>query len=197
MSAREAKVSRRTGETDVKVTLNIDGEGRTRVETGVPFFDHMLTLLGRHALFNLEVKAEGDVQVDGHHTVEDTGICLGQALKQAIGDGTGIERYGWALVPMDEALVQVAVDISGRPGLYIDLPLPASRVGDFDAELVEEFLRGLVNHGAFTCHVRLLAGRNTHHCIEAVFKALARALRQAVAVNPRVSGVPSTKGNIY
>jgi imidazoleglycerol-phosphate dehydratase len=194
--SRVGEAHRVTGETDVRVRVDLDGSGESTIATGVGFFDHMLTLLARHALFALEVEARGDLETGSHHTVEDVGITLGQALAAALGDRRGIERYGSAVVPMDECLVQVALDLSGRPFLALDLPLPVSQIGGFETELVGEFLRGLVNHAGITMHVRLLVPGNTHHAIEGVFKALARALAAAVAPNPRVTGVPSTKGSL-
>ncbi len=194
MQQRVAGVKRRTGETEIQVQLNLDGQGIYRVKTGVGFLDHMLCLFTRHAGFDLELEARGDLEVDAHHTVEDTAICLGRALKEALGNKEGISRYGHALLPMDEALVLLAVDLSGRGYLACEVSLPSPRVGDFDTELVEEFLRALAMNGEFTLHVRLLAGRNTHHIIEAIFKALGRALKAAVAPDPRMAGVPSTKG---
>jgi imidazoleglycerol-phosphate dehydratase len=181
-------------ETDGRVRGDLDGSGTAAVETGVGFFDHMLRLLARHALVDLEVRAEGDLETGSHHTVEDVGITMGQALAQALGDRSGIERYGWALVPMDECLAQAAIDLSGRPFLALDAPLPVTTIGGFETDLLGEFLRGLVNHGMLTLHLRILAGENPHHVLEAAFKALARALAAAVAPNPRVTGVPSTKG---
>ncbi|HEY8418404.1 MAG TPA: imidazoleglycerol-phosphate dehydratase HisB [Limnochordales bacterium] len=192
---RRGEVTRRTAETDIRLVLELDGRGRAAVETGIGFFDHVLTAWARHGLFDLEVHAQGDLHVDGHHTVEDTGLCLGQALRQALGDKAGIRRFGHAYVPMDEALVLAAVDISGRPYLAYDLAVHG-RVGGFDAQLGEEFFRALVNTAGITLHLRQLAGRNTHHVLEAAFKAAARALRDAVALDPRVEGVPSTKGVI-
>ncbi|HHW43969.1 imidazoleglycerol-phosphate dehydratase HisB [Desulfofundulus thermobenzoicus] len=192
--ARVAEVQRQTTETRVQVRLDLDGTGIYRVDTGIGFMDHMLSLFTRHARFDLELNAEGDLEVDGHHTVEDTGICLGRAIKEALGDKRGIARYGQALLPMDEALALVAVDLSGRGHLVYDVSLPSSRVGDLDCELVEEFLRALAASGEFTLHVRLLSGRNTHHIIEAVFKGLGRTLKQAVAPEPGEDRVPSTKG---
>lgn len=191
---RTAAVERKTGETDVRVRLALDGSGRTSVETGVGFFNHMLELFGRHALFDLEVSAAGDVQVDAHHTVEDVGICLGQALASALGDKAGIRRFASLALPMDEALAQVSVDASGRPFLVWDVAFPTAKTGEFDAQLAEEFVRALVTHAGITLHVRVPYGRNTHHVAEAVFKALARVLREAVAADPRERGVPSTKG---
>jgi imidazoleglycerol-phosphate dehydratase len=194
--SRVGEAHRVTGETDVRVRVDLDGSGESTISTGVGFFDHMLTLLARHALLALEVEARGDLETGSHHTVEDVGITLGQALSAALGDRRGIERYGSALVPMDECLVQVAIDLSGRPFLALDLPLPVAEIGGFETELVGEFLRGFVNHAGATMHVRLLAPGNTHHAIEGTFKAVARALAAAIAPNPRVTGVPSTKGSL-
>ncbi len=194
--SRRGETRRTTAETDVHVIVELDGSGAVTVATGVGFFDHMLTLFGRHGLFDLEVDTKGDLVTGSHHTVEDTGIVIGQALDQALGDRSGIERYGSALVPMDECLVQAAIDISGRPFVSCDVRLPATVVGGFETDLLEEFLRGLANHAKLTLHVRLLRGENPHHVIEACFKAVARALRIAVAPNPRVTGVPSTKGSL-
>ncbi|OUM99045.1 MAG: imidazoleglycerol-phosphate dehydratase [Firmicutes bacterium ZCTH02-B6] len=193
--ARRGEVQRRTAETDIRLELDLDGQGRAHVATGIGFFDHLLTALARHGLFDLTVHCTGDLHVDGHHTVEDTGLCLGQALRQALGDKAGIRRFGHAYVPMDEALVLAAVDISGRPYLAYDLA-PTGKVGQFDAELGEEFFRAVVNTAGITLHLRQLAGRNSHHILEAGFKAFARALRDAVSLDPRVVGVPSTKGVI-
>jgi imidazoleglycerol-phosphate dehydratase len=193
---RTAESRRATGETDVRVRVDLDGAGSALVSTGVGFFDHMLTLLARHSLIDLEVEARGDLQTGSHHTVEDVGITLGQALDAALGARAGIERYGWALVPMDECLAQAAVDLSGRPFVALDVPLPATVIGGFETELLGEFLRGLANHAGLTLHLRLLAPGNAHHAIEASFKAVARALGMAVAPNPRVAGVPSTKGSL-
>lgn len=194
--SRTGEAKRVTGETDVRVRVDLDGSGASTISTGVGFFDHMLTLLARHALLDLEVEADGDLETGSHHTVEDVGITLGQALTEALGDRRGIERYGSSLVPMDECLVQVALDLSGRPFLALDLPLPTTVIGGFETELVGEFLRGLANHAGLTLHVRLLAPGNAHHAIEGTFKAVARALAVAVAINPRVTGVPSTKGSL-
>jgi imidazoleglycerol-phosphate dehydratase len=194
--SRTGEAKRVTGETDVRVRVDLDGSGASTISTGVGFFDHMLTLLARHALLDLEVEARGDLETGSHHTVEDVGITLGQALTEALGDRRGIERYGSSLVPMDECLVQVALDLSGRPFLALDLPLPTTVIGGFETELVGEFLRGLANHAGLTLHVRLLAPGNAHHAIEGTFKAVARALAVAVATNPRVTGVPSTKGSL-
>ncbi|MBA2427720.1 MAG: imidazoleglycerol-phosphate dehydratase HisB [Actinobacteria bacterium] len=192
--ARTASVERRTTETKVSVALDLDG-GPVTAHTGVAFFDHMLDQLGTHAHIGLAVEAAGDLEVDAHHTVEDTGIALGEALGRALGDKRGIRRYGDALVPMEESLAQVALDISGRALLVYDAALPATAVGAFDADLVEEFLRALARTGGLTLHVRLLESANAHHAIEAIFKALARALGDAVALEGRAGdGVPSTKG---
>ena len=191
---RRAERQRTTGETDVRVSIDLDGSGTCDAATGVGFFDHMLDLLERHMLVDLTVSATGDLDTGAHHTVEDVGITLGQAIDAALGDRAGIVRYGDALVPMDECLVQVAVDISGRPYLACDLDLPFGSVGCYETDLVDEFLRGLANHAKLTLHVRVLAGANPHHVIECTFKALARALRTAVSDDPRREGVPSTKG---
>ncbi|SHF09353.1 imidazoleglycerol-phosphate dehydratase HisB [Desulforamulus putei] len=194
MTQRQARVERRTGETDIEIAISLDGSGEYRIETGVGFLNHMLCLFAKHGALDLTVKAAGDTHIDDHHTVEDIGITLGRAVRQALGDKQGINRYGHALVPMDEALVLAALDVSGRGHLEFDLPLPAAKVGSFDTELVEEFLRALALNSGITLHVRLLSGRNTHHIIEGAFKALGRALRQAVARDERVPGIPSTKG---
>lgn len=193
---RSARKERTTGETRVLVELELDGSGRTQVATGVAFFDHMLDALGRHASFDLVVEATGDLEVDAHHTVEDVGIVLGQAIAQALGDKVGITRYGAATVPMDEALVMGAVDISGRGQLHYAVDLPIEIIGTFDTTLAKEFLIALASNAGITLHLRSLAGDNSHHIIEAVFKACARALRQAVAFDARVTGVPSTKGSL-
>ena len=194
--SREALIERRTAETNIRVKLELDGSGNWQGSSGIPIFDHLLAQLARHGLLDLKVWAEGDLEVDNHHTVEDIGICLGQALKEALGNKTGIGRYGNALVPMDEALVQVVLDCSGRPYLAWGLELPPVRIGSLETELVEEFVRALVNNSGLTLHVRKLAGHNTHHLAEALFKALGRAIRQAVALDPQVAGVPSTKGSL-
>jgi imidazoleglycerol-phosphate dehydratase len=194
--SRVGDVRRTTGETDVHVRIELDGSGTADVSTGVGFFDHMLMLLARHGLFDLTVEAKGDLETGSHHTVEDVGITLGQALSAALGDRAGVERYGSALIPMDEVLAQAAIDISGRPFLALDAPLPVTVIGGFETELLGEFLRGLSNHAMLTLHLRILAGGNAHHVIEGASKALARALAAAVARNPRVTGVPSTKGSL-
>lgn len=194
MSKRTAQMTRETGETKINAALGIDGSGLVQVNTGVGFFDHMLNLFGKHGLFDLTLSAQGDLYVDDHHTVEDTGIVLGQAVKQALGDKVGIKRYGTSFVPMDETLVQVSLDISGRPYLVMDVPLPPVMLGNFSAEMLEEFLRAFAFSVGITLHVRLITGKNTHHIIEAVFKALGRALDEATQIDPRISGVMSTKG---
>jgi imidazoleglycerol-phosphate dehydratase len=194
--SRRGEVRRTTAETDVHVIVDLDGSGAVTASTGVGFFDHMLTLLARHSLIDLEVETRGDLATGSHHTVEDTGIVIGQALDHALGDRAGIERYGSALVPMDECLAQAAIDISGRPFVACEVALPATVVGGFETDLLEEFLRGLANHAKLTLHLRLLSGENPHHVIEVCFKAVARALRVAVTPNPRVTGIPSTKGSL-
>jgi imidazoleglycerol-phosphate dehydratase len=193
---RVGEARRTTGETDVRVRVVLDGSGACTVSTGVGFFDHMLTLLARHAFIDLDVEARGDLETGSHHTVEDVGITLGQALDQALGDRAGIARYGSALIPMDECLAQAAIDVSGRPYLACDVPLEFGVVGGFETDLLPEFLRGLANNARLTLHLRLLEGRNPHHVIEVSFKAVARALAAAVQRDPRVTGVPSTKGSL-
>ena len=191
---RRAEVERKTRETEIRVALWLDGTGSAEISTGIGFLDHMLDLLARHGLFDLRCQASGDLQVDAHHTTEDVGIVLGQALRQALGDKAGIARYGDRVLPMDETLVLVALDFSGRPLLVYDVAIPAATVGTFDTELVAEFLRAMATHAGLTLHVRLLASGNSHHIIEAIFKALGRALGEAVSLDPRRAGVPSTKG---
>lgn len=191
---RTATVERKTGETDIRLTLGLDGSGTSDVRTGIPFFDHMLTLFTRHGLLDLTVAAKGDIEVDYHHTVEDTGIALGQALARALGDKAGIRRYGHAYVPMDEALVRAVVDCSGRPFLAYEAPRGVEAIGLFPFQLVEEFLRAVAVNAGLTLHVSVLAGRDAHHMAEGVFKALGRAIDAAVSVDGRVSGIPSTKG---
>jgi imidazoleglycerol-phosphate dehydratase len=192
--ARAAHIHRETGETKIDLTLDLDGSGQAAIRTGVGFFDHMLTLLTRHSLIDLTVQAQGDLHVDAHHTVEDVGICYGRALAQALGDKAGIRRYGDAAVPMDETLVTAAIDLSGRPFCVWRADVPGEMLGTFNAPLAEEFWRAVAASGAFTLHVICHYGRNTHHIVEAIFKAAARALRQAVEIDPRRNGVPSTKG---
>ena len=192
---RTATLTRNTAETKIKLTLNLDGKGESKIDTGCGFLDHMLTLFAAHGRFDLNVQCKGDTQVDDHHTVEDIGIALGQALATALGDKRGICRYGSMTLPMDEALLLCAVDLSGRAGLYHTLTLPAAKIGSFDTELVEEFLLGFVRNAACTLHLQQLAGKNTHHIIEGAFKALGRALRAAVSVDAAFADeIPSTKG---
>lgn len=191
---RTASVDRKTSETEINLTLTLDGEGRSEVRTGIPFFDHMLTLFARHGLFDLRVEAKGDIEVDFHHTVEDVGIAIGTALSKALGDKAGIRRYGHAYVPMDEALARVVVDCSGRPFLAYEAPRGVEPIGLFPFQLVEEFLRALAVNAGLTLHVSILAGRDAHHMAEGIFKALGRALDSAVSHDDRVKGVPSTKG---
>jgi imidazoleglycerol-phosphate dehydratase len=191
---RSASINRETKETQITVALDLDGNGNTSVETGVPFFDHMLDAFGRHGLFGLTVWAKGDLEVDAHHTVEDVGIVLGQAVAKALGEKAGITRFGSALVPMDEALVLAAIDISGRGSLHYDVALPIEIIGTFDTTLAKEFFVAFATNAGLTLHIRSLAGENSHHIIEAAFKATARALAAAVALDARVNGVPSTKG---
>ena len=193
---RTASIARKTGETDITVTVNLDGRGTCDIDTGVGFFDHMLTALGRHSLMDLTVRCKGDTWVDDHHTVEDVGIVLGQAIGQALGDKRGIRRFGDVAVPLDEALVLAAVDISGRGELYWDVPIGSDKVGTFDTELGKEFFVGFARQAGITLHLRELCGENAHHILECAFKAVARAIRGAVENDPRVHGVPSTKGSL-
>lgn len=192
--SRVSEIARTTNETEIKLSLNIDGEGTSTLDTGVPFLTHMLDLFAKHGQFDLTVQANGDIEVDDHHTTEDIGICLGQVLKEALGDKKGIKRYGNAFVPMDEALAQVVVDLSNRPHLEFRAELPSEKVGTFDTELVHEFLWKLALEARMNLHVIVHYGKNTHHIIEAIFKALARALDEATTIDPRIKGVPSTKG---
>jgi imidazoleglycerol-phosphate dehydratase len=196
MSKRTAIVERRTKETDIKLRFTIDGTGRSEVSTGLGFLDHMLVLFAKHGLFDLELEAKGDLHVDEHHTVEDVGLALGQALREALGDKAGLVRYGWCLLPMDDALARIALDCSGRPYLAYDAPEDAGPIGNFPFQLLEEFLRAFSVQGGLNLHVALLDGRDSHHMAEAVFKGLARALDQATTIDPRVVGVPSTKGRL-
>ncbi|MEM7553172.1 MAG: imidazoleglycerol-phosphate dehydratase HisB [Cyanobacteria bacterium P01_A01_bin.84] len=192
---RVASVSRTTGETDVKVAINLDGTGKCQAATGIPFLDHMLHQIASHGLFDLDIKAEGDWEIDDHHTNEDVGITLGQALGKALGDRKGIVRFGHFLAPLDESLVQVALDFSGRPHLSYDLQIPTQRVGNYDTQLVREFFVAIVNHSQMTLHIRQIDGINSHHIIEATFKAFARSMRMAVELDPRRIGtIPSSKG---
>lgn len=194
--SRSAKISRETGETRINLNLALDGSGDGRRRTGVGFFDHMLDLLARHGHLDLDIEADGDLETGAHHTVEDVGICIGQALDDALGDRIGIFRYGSATVPMDEARASAALDISGRGLLVFEAELPVGAIGNFDHELTEEFLRALASNARLTLHVKVEAGTNVHHVIEAIFKSVARALRAAVAVDPTETGVPSTKGTL-
>ncbi len=192
--SRAVRLSRTTRETSIEVSLNLDGSGAAEVHTGIGFLDHMLTSFARHGLFDLSIQVDGDLHVDCHHTVEDTGIVLGQAFAEALGDRAGIRRFGDATVPMDDALVLAAVDLSGRPWLGCEIPLPVDRIGGFDTETLPDFLGALANGALANVHVRSLAGRNAHHIVEAAFKALGRAFDAATQRDPRVTGVPSTKG---
>jgi len=195
MSARSAEIARDTKETQIAVSLNLDGDGAHELETGIPFLEHMLQQIAVHGLIDLKVHAQGDLEVDAHHTVEDIGITLGQALTKALGERKGINRYGHAYVPLDEALSRVVIDFSGRPGLEYDVNYSRPRIGDFDVDLVREFFQGLVNHALMTLHITNLAGRNSHHQVETIFKAFGRALRVAIAPDARLKGrSPSSKG---
>jgi imidazoleglycerol-phosphate dehydratase len=195
--ARIARIERVTKETSIAVSVNLDGSGRSQLNTGVPFLDHMLDQVARHGMIDLEVTAQGDLHIDGHHTVEDVGITLGQALSQALGDKAGLTRYGHAYVPLDEALSRVVIDLSGRPGLEFHVDFTRPMIGGFDVDLTHEFFQGFVNHALVTLHVDNLRGDNAHHQAETVFKAFARALRMAIARDPRAKGVvPSTKGTL-
>jgi imidazoleglycerol-phosphate dehydratase len=189
-------LSRKTAETAISLTIKLAGQGTSLIQTGIGFFDHMLTLMAKHGLMDMELKVTGDLEVDGHHTVEDVGIVLGQAIKEALGDKAGIKRYGSAFVPMDEALVLVVLDFGGRPYLGYDLNLPARQVGQFDTELVREFFQALAVNGGMNIHLKQLSGVNTHHLVEAAFKALGQAIKQGVEVDPRIAGVLSTKGTL-
>jgi len=193
-AARTATIERKTGETEIAVSLVIDGSGQGQIATGIPFFDHMLTLFARHSLVDLTVHARGDIDVDLHHTVEDAGIALGQAFARALGEKRGIRRYGWAYLPMDETLTRVALDFSGRPYLEYRAPKAVEPIGAFSFQLVEEFLRAFSVHAGINLHVEILYGRDAHHMAESVFKGLAKAVDQACQIDPRVTGVPSTKG---
>ena len=194
---RTAEVVRNTAETNITVRLNLDGTGQSRLHTGIGFFDHMLDQIARHGLIDLDIDAEGDLHIDGHHTVEDVGITVGQAVHQAVGDKKGLRRYGHAYVPLDEALSRVVIDFSGRPGLVMAVPFKSSTIGSFDTQLVHEFFQGFVNHALVTLHIDNLKGDNAHHQAESVFKAFARALRDALELDPRALGqIPSTKGSL-
>ncbi|WP_027204886.1 imidazoleglycerol-phosphate dehydratase HisB [Butyrivibrio fibrisolvens] len=194
--ARTATISRKTGETDITVTINIDGTGKTSIDTGIGFFDHMLDAFGRHGLFDLDVKVKGDLNVDGHHTVEDTGIVLGQAIAKAVGDKKGIKRYGSMILPMDEACAMCAVDLCGRPYFVMDASFTAPKVGEFDTQLVNEFFYSVSYGAMINLHLRLFSGENDHHKIEAMFKAFAKAMDQATQFDPRITDVLSTKGTL-
>jgi imidazoleglycerol-phosphate dehydratase len=191
---RKAEVRRKTKETEVVLKLDLDGSGRHTIATGIPFFDHMLSLLTYHSSIDLSLKAKGDIGVDAHHTVEDVGICLGDGIRKALGEAKGIQRYGMAMVPMDETLGSVALDLSMRPCLVFHMKLRRARIGTFDLELVEEFFKAFCNHSKITLHINLLYGKNSHHMIEAVFKGFGRALKEAIALDERSSQIPSTKG---
>lgn len=192
--ARRAEIERKTAETQISIKLNLDGEGKCDIATGIGFLDHMLTLLAKHSFMDLTVKAKGDLEVDSHHTVEDIGIVLGEALREALGDKAGIHRYGNCFIPMDETLVQVCLDFSGRPFLVFGAEIPKILLGNYDTEMTEEFFRAVAMHCGLTLHIRVLYGSNVHHIIEAIFKAFARAVAEATAVDPRVKGVMSSKG---
>jgi imidazoleglycerol-phosphate dehydratase len=194
--SRTAKISRKTNETEITLELNLDGSGKAQIQTGVGFFDHMLELLTRHAVIDLSVAAKGDLHVDQHHTVEDVGICFGQAIKRALGDKAGIRRYGHFTLPMEETLVTTAIDLSGRYFLVFNADFPAQKIGEFDSELVEDFWQATAANALANLHVVLHHGRNSHHISEAIFKSAARALRMAIETDPRMPGVPSTKGTL-
>lgn len=192
--SRTSTIERSTKETKIKVSVDLDGSGQTDIKTGVGFFDHMLTAMGKHSLIDLQILAEGDLDVDQHHTVEDVGIVFGQVLNQALGDKSGITRYGWAVVPMDEALVLTSIDISGRGMLYYDVDIIHEKIGEFDSILISEFFEGLTRNSNITLHIKMLSGADPHHIAEAVFKSFAKSLAQAVSVSDRIKGVFSTKG---
>jgi len=194
MRHRKAEIKRETKETKVVLRLDLDGSGRPSIDTGIPFFDHMLTLSAYHGGIDLSVKARGDIGVDAHHTVEDVGICLGDGIRKALGEAKGVQRYGMALIPMDETLASVVIDLSMRPCLVYHLKSRRAKIGTFDLELVEEFFRAVSNHAKMTLHINLLYGKNSHHMVEAVFKAFGRALRNAVSLDPRTAEIPSSKG---
>ena len=192
---RSGKIKRKTAETEISVALKLDGTGKYKINTSVGFFDHMLEQLARHSLIDLEIEANGDNHIDDHHTVEDTGIALGQALAQAVGDKVGINRYGWCLLPMDDTLIRTALDLSSRPFLYFDIDLPTEKIGDFDTELVREFFQALSTHAGITLHMEKLHGYNSHHIAEAAFKSFSKSLRVAIEKDPRnLKALPSTKG---
>lgn len=195
MTNRSATIKRDTKETQIEVSINLDGTGKANLDMGVPFLEHMIDQIARHGMFDLEIKAKGDLEIDAHHTVEDVGITLGQAFTKALGDKTGIRRYAHAYVPLDEALSRVVIDCSGRPGLEYSANYPRARVGEFDVDLIFEFFQGFINHAMMTLHIDSIRGRNSHHIAETIFKAFGRALRVAVEIDPRMEGIlPSTKG---
>jgi imidazoleglycerol-phosphate dehydratase len=197
MANRTASIKRDTNETKIQVSIDLDGTGQSKLDSGIPFLDHMLDQIARHGVMDIEIKAKGDLEIDAHHTVEDIGITLGQAFTKALGDKKGIHRYGHGYVPLDEALSRVVIDCSGRPGLEYHVDFPRAKVGDFDTELFYEFFQGFVNHSLVTMHIDNIRGRNTHHIIETIFKAFGRALRMAVEPDPRMTGtLPSTKGKL-
>ncbi len=193
---RSSTIKRKTKETDIQIELNVDGQGKADISTEIPFVDHMLDLLAKHGLFDLKIRAKGDLEVDAHHTVEDIGICLGQAFRAGLKGKKGIRRFGCSILPMDEALAMISIDISGRPHLFFDAEIPAEYIGNFDTSLVIEFFHAFVNHFAVTLHVKLLSGKNAHHCVEAIFKGLAKAVDMATQIDSRMKDVPSTKGEI-
>jgi len=197
MTNRKSTIERKTRETRVKVSIDLDGSGRSQLDLGVPFLEHMLDQIARHGMIDMDIEAKGDLEIDAHHTIEDVGITLGQALAKALGDKKGVRRYGHAYVPLDEALSRVVVDCSGRPGLEYRADYPRARIGDFDVDLIREFFQGLVNHALLTLHIDNIRGRNAHHISETIFKAFGRALRSAVEEDPRMAGeMPSTKGSL-
>ena len=191
---RIAEIERKTKETDIKLTFNIDGKGASSIDTGIPFLDHMLELFSAHGFFDIEARAKGDTEVDYHHTVEDLGICFGSAINKALGDKKGIKRYGYAIIPMDEALARVVIDISNRPYLSYRVPLETSITGSFDTKVLKEFFKAIVNNAGITIHIELFSGEDAHHGAESIFKAFSRALDQATQIDERLDGVPSTKG---
>jgi imidazoleglycerol-phosphate dehydratase len=193
---RRYHLDRKTGETEISIDLDLDGEGRYNITTGISFLDHMLAQIAKHGLFDLEIDAKGDLEVDFHHTVEDIGIALGEAFKDALGDKSGIRRYGYATIPLNESLASVALDVSGRPFLVYNVDIPNKMVGEFDVELIEEFFRAFVNNSGISLHINVIYGSNVHHTVEAIFKAFARALDEATSIDLRVKGIPSTKGKL-
>lgn len=196
MNKREARVERKTTETDIKLYINLEGTGKADLKTGIPFLEHMLNLMARHGFFDLKLEAVGDLEIDAHHLVEDIGIVLGEAFRKAVGTKEGIRRYGFFMLPMDEALVLASLDLSDRPFLVYNVDIPAEKVGEFDTELLEEFFRAFTHEARITLHLKLIHGKNSHHIIEALFKALGRSLDQALQMDSRVEGVPSTKGKL-